>query len=88
MLTKTFIVTCPIGLHARPSSTLVGIAEEYKSAIRIKYKEKDVPLNSIIGVMILGAETGDSVEITVEGEDQEVAMKRLEDFFEKELQDL
>lgn len=88
MLTKSFIITCPVGLHARPASILVSVAQKFKSKISIKYKEKNVPADSLIGVMTLGAETGESIEIAISGEDQEEAMKRLEEFFEKELPNL
>ena len=88
MLTKSFAITCPVGMHARPASVLVSIATGFKSQISIKYQDKNVPANSLIGVMTLGAETGEKVEVTVSGEDEEAAMKRMEDFFEKELQDL
>lgn len=88
MLTKSFVITCPVGMHARPASVLVSVAQGFKSKISIKFQDKDVPANSLIGVMTLGAETGESVELTVSGEDEEAAMNRMEEFFEKELQDL
>ncbi|MCX7710160.1 MAG: HPr family phosphocarrier protein [Clostridia bacterium] len=88
MLTKSFEITCPVGLHARPASILVSVAQGFKSSILIKYQDKEVPANSLIGVMTLGAETGQSVEVTISGEDEEKAMERLEAFFEKELKDL
>lgn len=88
MLTKNFVITCPVGLHARPVSALVAIAGSYSSDITIRYKEKTVPMASIIGVMTLGAATGETVEVTVSGDDEGEAMQRLDDFFEKELQEL
>lgn len=88
MLTKSFVITCPVGLHARPASILVSIAEKFKSDITIKYQEKVVPAKSLIGVMTLGAETGESLDISIAGDDQDSAMQRLEHFFEKELKDL
>ncbi len=88
MLTNNFVITCAVGLHARPASVLVSIAEAFKSDIIIRFKEKEVPAKSLIGVMTLGAETGESVEITITGEDQEKAMERIMLFFEKELQEL
>jgi Phosphotransferase System HPr (HPr) Family len=88
MLTKSFVITCPIGLHARPASILVTEAHGFKSNITIKYQDKEVPANSLIAVMTLGALTGESVELAISGEDQEEAMARMEQFFENELQDL
>lgn len=88
MLTKNFTISCPVGLHARPVSALVSIAKGFKSNVTIKFKEKAVPAESILGVMTLGVKTGESVEITAAGEDEDKAMQRLEEFFEKELQNL
>ena len=88
MLTKTFTVTSPVGLHARPAAILVSLAGGYKSNITMKYNEKTVPLKSLIAVMTLGVETGKDVEVSVSGDDQTEAMQRLEVFFEQELQDL
>jgi phosphocarrier protein HPr len=88
MLTKTFTIHCPIGLHARPAATLVALAGSFKSSVTMRYKDKIVPLNSIIAVMALGASSGENVEITVNGEDQAETMARIAIFFEKELPDL
>ena len=44
MLTKTFVLQCPVGLHARPASILISEAEKFKSDITIKYNSKEVSL--------------------------------------------
>lgn len=79
---------CPVGLHARPASILVNEVTKFKSDIKLIYNSKEVSVKSIIGVMTLGVKTGDSIEAVVDGEDQELAMARLEKFFEEEIQHL
>ncbi|MGI6085384.1 MAG: HPr family phosphocarrier protein [Acetivibrionales bacterium] len=88
MLTKTFVLQCPVGLHARPASILISEAEKFKSDISIKYKTKEVSLKSIIGVMTLGIKTDDSFEVIVSGEDEKQAMIRMEKFFDEEIKHL
>lgn len=88
MLTKTFTVTSSIGLHARPAAILVSLAQTFKSDITLKCKEKAVSLKSLISVLAMGIESGNSVEIAISGEDQEGAMARLEMFFTKELAEM
>jgi phosphocarrier protein HPr len=88
MLTKTFTITSSIGLHARPAAVLVSLAGTFKSVITLKCKEKAVSLKSLISVLALGIESGNSVEISISGEDQTEAMARLEMFFTKELADM
>lgn len=88
MLIRTFVLDCPVGLHARPASILVSEAEKFRSDIVLKCRGREMSAKSIIGVMALGVETGDSIEVMVSGEDQEEAMKRLESFFEEEIRHL
>lgn len=88
MLTKTFVLQCPIGLHARPASVLISEAEKFKSEISIRYNNKEVSLKSIIGVMTLGIKTNESFEVIVNGEDEEQAIDRLDTFFNEEIKDL
>lgn len=88
MLIKTFVLNCPVGLHARPASVLVSEAEKFQSEIVLRYKGREMSAKSIIGVMALGVETGESIEVMISGEDQEKAMKRLESFFEEEIRHL
>lgn len=85
MLTKQFVIKSPVGLHARPASILVSEAEKFKSEIILRHKSKEISVKSIIGVMTLGVETGDTLEVSISGEDEEKAMERLEKFFEEEL---
>lgn len=88
MLKKDFVIDCQVGLHARPATILVTEAGKFKSDIMIRHKEKKSSIKTIIGVMTLGVETGASIELTVNGEDEEQAMVRLTRFFEEEIQAL
>ncbi|MFH2056009.1 MAG: HPr family phosphocarrier protein [bacterium] len=77
MLSKTVKIVNKLGLHARPSARIVQVASKFKSEITL---EKDgVPVNgkSIMGVMMLAAGMGSEVTITVQGEDEEAALKAL-----------
>jgi phosphotransferase system HPr (HPr) family protein len=40
MITKDYVITAPLGLHARPATTLIRLAKNYKSAISLKKGEK------------------------------------------------
>ena len=47
--------------------------------------EKEVDAKRIMGVMSLGVKCGDTVKITIEGEDEETAAAAMQAFFEGNL---
>ena len=66
----SFVVSDPVGLHARPATILVNQASKFTSNIKLIYNGKEVNLKSIMGVMSLGVPTKATVEIVAEGEDE------------------
>ncbi len=65
----TFVVSDPVGLHARPATILVNQASKFTSDIKLVYNEKEVNLKSIMGVMSLGVPSKATVEIVADGDD-------------------
>ena len=63
----SFVVSDPVGLHARPATILVNQASKFTSNIKLVYNDKEVNLKSIMGVMSLGV----PVTIVAEGDDEE-----------------
>ena len=78
----SFVVSDPVGLHARPATILVNQASKFTSDIKLVYNGKEVNLKSIMGVMSLGVPTKATVEIVAEGEDEQTVMKELTEFIE------
>lgn len=78
-MTKTFIVTDPAGLHARPATVLVNEASKFAASdITIKVESKDnVSLKSIMGVMSLAIAANQEFIIEVNGDDENEAMEAL-----------
>jgi len=72
---KTFIVTDPVGLHARPATLLVNEASKYVSDIKIISGEKEGNLKSIMGAMALGIATGTEMVVSAEGDDAAEALE-------------
>lgn len=67
----------PLGMHARPAAEFVKTASRFKSAIHVTKDGLSVNGKSIMGVMMLAAERGSSMNIRAEGDDAEVAMEAL-----------
>lgn len=77
MQKQEFHIVAETGIHARPATLLVQTASKFKSDITLEYKGKSVNLKSIMGVMSLGVGQGADVEITIDGEDEEEAIKAI-----------
>ena len=73
------VVIDPVGLHARPATVAVNAARKFKSEVKITYKGRSVNMKSIMGVMSLGIPTQSDVTISCEGEDEDVAVKTIEE---------
>ncbi len=77
MVQKKIEVTNKLGLHARPAAQLVKTAAKFKSNVFIGKDEHEVNGKSIMGVMMLAAEMGSILTITVNGEDEKEAIEAL-----------
>ncbi|MDZ7718993.1 MAG: HPr family phosphocarrier protein [Balneolaceae bacterium] len=82
MVSKKVVVKNESGLHARPASTLVKTASNFKSDFFIKMYGYKVNGKSILGVMTLAAESGAEMELVLEGPDEEEALEKISDLFE------
>jgi len=65
------------GLHARPAAELVKLANRFSSDVWIRKDEVEVSGKSIMGVMMLAAECGSTVEIRAKGDDSQAAVDAL-----------
>lgn len=80
-----YVIQDEIGIHARPAGELVKEAKKYSSRITVSKDGKSVEATKLMAVMGLGVKCGQTVEITVEGEDEEKAYEGIKDFFQKNL---
>ena len=75
----SFVVSDPVGLHARPATILVNQASKFTSNIKLVYNDKEVNLKSIMGVMSLGIPTQSEITISCSGEDEDAAVAAIEE---------
>lgn len=85
MISFTYTVTDPLGLHARPAGLLAITAKKCVSSIVIMKNEKRADAKRLIGLMGLGIKQGDTITIEVSGEDEESVAEQLRHFFAKNL---
>ncbi|WP_433946821.1 HPr family phosphocarrier protein [Paenibacillus sp. SN-8-1] len=82
---KNFKITDEDGIHARPATALVNTANKFKGAESFaEAKGKKVTLKSILGVLSLGLEQGDTITLSSEGEEAEAALNALSDIMVSE----
>lgn len=67
------------GLHARPSHLFVQTANAYASQLRVGKKDgaERVDGKSIMGMMMLAAECGSTLELTANGPDADELLRAL-----------
>ena len=78
MQNKTITIINKLGLHARAAAKLVQTASSFSSEINISHNGRKVSGKSIMGIMMLAASKGTSIDITTAGEDEVEAMQELE----------
>ncbi|KAK0329712.1 hypothetical protein LTR94_035626, partial [Friedmanniomyces endolithicus] len=71
------------GLHARASAKFVKLASSFESEIHVARDGVSVDARSIMGLLMLGAGIGSSIEVTAEGADAAEAIEALRDLVER-----
>ncbi len=82
MVSKKIILKNETGLHARPASELVKLTSKFKSNIDMIVGEKRVNAKSMLGIMSAGITANTEIIIECDGEDEEEALKEIEEAFE------
>ncbi|MEI6303060.1 MAG: HPr family phosphocarrier protein [Betaproteobacteria bacterium] len=64
-----------LGLHARASAKLTQVASAFASEVWLSRNGRRVNAKSIMGVMMLAAGKGSSIQVETTGEDEDAAMQ-------------
>jgi phosphocarrier protein len=81
MQKKSIKVVNKLGLHARASAKLTQAASTFKSQVWIARDARRVNAKSIMGVMMLAAGMGSTVELEADGPDEAEAVAAIEKLF-------
>ena len=66
-----YVITDPVGIHARPAGMLVKEAKQFSSKIMLQKGEKSADATRMMSVMGLGVKCGDTLSVSIEGGDGE-----------------
>nr|WP_250812456.1 HPr family phosphocarrier protein [Neorhizobium tomejilense] len=75
---REFLIVNKRGLHARASAKFVQMVETFDARITVSKDGTTVGGTSIMGLMMLAASTGCSIEVSAEGNQAEEALNALE----------
>ena len=94
MLERELVVKDEVGLHARPASLFVKIAQEFNGTVTVKCNKKNVQTGqeelvekdgkSMIGILSLGIAKDKPFTIILDGEDEELYLSKFEELLENE----
>jgi len=77
VLTHTVTVPNRRGLHARAAAKFVALAERFSAQVEVARDGQVVSARSIMGLMMLGAGAGSTLELRAEGWDAKEALDAL-----------
>ena len=77
MIKTSATISNKLGLHARASAKLTKLAASFPCEVWISRGERRVNAKSIMGVMMLAAGLGATVELETNGADEQAAMDAL-----------
>jgi phosphocarrier protein len=78
----TVRITNRRGLHARASARFVTLASQYDATVTVSKDGSEVLGTSIMGLMMLAAAMGDTIDVKAEGAQADVALAALVELVE------
>lgn len=76
-LTLTLAICNAKGLHARASAKFVETVERFDATATVRRDGQSVAGDSIMGLLMLAASKGTTIEVTTDGREAEALMKAL-----------
>ncbi|RIX51493.1 HPr family phosphocarrier protein [Paenibacillus nanensis] len=77
MISNTYTVLNPTGLHVRPIKTFVEAASKFPCKITVMCNGKKANGKSSLSMLTLGVKMNDEVTLEIDGENEEEAMQTL-----------
>lgn len=74
MIRQQLTIQNKLGLHTRAAAKLVDMAKRFESQIDLIYRDRMVNCKSIMGVITLGAQKDNVLDVVITGNDEQKAM--------------
>ena len=83
MTERIFVIKNRLGLHARPAALFVQEAARHKSSVMVVKDGLEVNGKSVMGLMLLAAESGSKLTVKADGPDEIQALDGLQKVFDR-----
>jgi phosphocarrier protein len=77
MTTRAVVIPNRLGLHARAAAKFVQTATRYQARVLVRRDSRTMDGKSIMGVLLLAAARGTTIEISADGPDEREAVDAL-----------
>ena len=81
MKKKDLLIENKLGLHARAAAQIVKAASGFSAKILLSKDGMEVDGKSIMGIMMMAAAKGSTIQVSAEGNDEEKALEGMERLF-------
>lgn len=78
MIRQPITIQNKLGLHTRAAAKLVDTAKRFESRIELTYRDRTVDAKGIMGVITLGAQKDDTLDVVITGNDEQPALEAIE----------
>lgn len=78
MVNKKIVIKNKLGLHARAAVKFMNLANRFASSVWIEKDGNEIDGKSILGILTLAATQGSTINLKIEGPDEDRALDALE----------
>lgn len=82
MIERDIEIRNKLGLHARAAAKLVHTAARFRADIKIRKGDEEVDGKSILGILLLAAGRGSTINVRADGDDEREALDAVEKLIE------
>ena len=87
MKEKELEITNRLGFHARPAALFAKEAAKYKSVITVCKDGLEINGKSVLGLLMMAAESGSRLKVRADGPDEDQALAAIAQLFQEKFQE-
>ena len=84
MLSRNLLIKLAVGLHARPASEFVKLAQEFEGSVTINHNGNEFDAKSLLQKLKAGIKKGTVIVLELDGSNEEHYMEKFESLVAKD----